>query len=73
VFTCEVAAKTSSDRLVHSIHQAECFTSYGSWRNQAWVFEKLPFRPKHAKFGDRKCLGDPRTSLVELPNAILFL
>jgi hypothetical protein len=35
--------------------------------------EKVRFSQNSQNFGDRKCLGDPRTSLVGLPNAILFL
>src|ERR1017187_7038918 len=35
--------------------------------------EKLPFRLKQPNLGDRKCLPDPRKSIVGLPDAILFL
>jgi hypothetical protein len=35
--------------------------------------EKLAFVPNSRNLGDRKCLGDPRKSLVGLPNAISFL
>jgi hypothetical protein len=36
--------------------------------------EKLAFRSQTAKIGgDRKCLGDPRKSIVGHPDAILFL
>jgi hypothetical protein len=31
------------------------------------------FVPKSRNLGDRKCLGDPRKSLVGLPKAISFL
>jgi hypothetical protein len=35
--------------------------------------EKLPFRRKLPKFGDRKCPDDPRESFIAHPGAILFL
>jgi hypothetical protein len=35
--------------------------------------EKLPFRRKLPKFGDRKCPDDPRESFIAHPDAILFL
>jgi hypothetical protein len=35
--------------------------------------EKLTFRLKEPKFGDRKCPGDPRKSIVGHPDAITFL
>src|SRR5713101_493407 len=41
--------------------------------NQAWLLKNSLFAPNMQNLGDGKCLGDPRTSLVGLPNAILFL
>jgi hypothetical protein len=35
--------------------------------------EKLALVPNSRNLGDRKCLGDPRRSIVGLPAAILFL
>jgi hypothetical protein len=35
--------------------------------------EKVSFLKKRRKMGDRKCLGDPRKSLIGHPGAILFL
>jgi hypothetical protein len=34
--------------------------------------EKLAFRPNSYNLGDRKCLGDPRESILGHPDAILF-
>jgi hypothetical protein len=38
-----------------------------------WLLKNSVFAPNRQNWGDRKCLGDPRKSLVGLPNAILFL
>jgi hypothetical protein len=41
---------------------------------RTWVpVEKVSFLKKRRKMGDRKCLGDPRKSLLGHPGAILFL
>jgi hypothetical protein len=34
--------------------------------------EKVAFLENLPKFGDRKCLGDPRESFIAHPDAILF-
>jgi len=44
-----------------------------SLRNQAWLLKNSLFVPNSRNLGDRKCLGDPRKSIVGLPDAILFL
>jgi len=40
---------------------------------QAWLLKNSLFVPNTRNWGDRKCLGDPRKSIVGLPDAILFL
>src|SRR5664280_2205005 len=37
-----------------------------------WVLKNSLFGPNAQNWGDRRCLGDPRKSLVGLPNAISF-
>src|ERR1017187_6458865 len=38
-----------------------------------WVLKNSPFVPNSQNWGDRKCLPDPRRSIVGLPDAIFFL
>src|ERR1022692_675839 len=40
---------------------------------QAWLLKKSLFVPMSRNLGDTKCLGDPRKSILGLPDAILFL
>jgi hypothetical protein len=40
--------------------------------NQAWVLKNSLITPIRQTLGDRKCLGDPRKSIVGLPGAFLF-
>ncbi len=42
-------------------------------RNRLWLLKNSLFVPISQNRGDRKCLGDPRKSIVGLPDAILFL
>jgi hypothetical protein len=47
------------------------------WRDseckRLWLLKNSLFVPNSRNLGDRKCLGDPRKSIVGLPDAILFL
>src|SRR5271170_6563925 len=50
--------------------------SHSTWykfRPSRHLLKNSVFAPNRQNLGDRKCLGDPRKSLVGLPNAILFL
>src|ERR1035441_1659383 len=40
---------------------------------QAWLLKNSLFAPNGQIWGDRKCLPNPRRSIVGLPDAILFL
>ena len=42
------------------------------WRKQAWLLKNSVFAPNRQNWGDGKCPGALRKSLVGLPNAILF-
>jgi hypothetical protein len=39
---------------------------------QAWLLKNSLFVPISQNLGDRKCLGDPRKSILGLPDAIVF-
>src|SRR5260370_15202773 len=45
----------------------------GSECKSLWVLKNSLFVPNSQNWGDRKCLGDPRKSIVGHPDAILFL
>src|SRR5260370_30164924 len=45
----------------------------GSECKSLWVLKNSLFVPNSQNWGDRKCLPDPRRSIVGLPDAILFL
>jgi hypothetical protein len=51
--------------------KSRCDSQY-SCRNQAWLLKNSLFIPIGQNLGDGKCLGDPRKSILELPDAILF-
>src|ERR1035441_9264262 len=41
--------------------------------NRLWLLKNSRFAPNRQNWGDRKCLPNPRRSIVGLPDAILFL
>src|ERR1035438_9086935 len=41
--------------------------------NRLWLLKNSLFAPNGQIWGDRKCLPNPRRSIVGLPDAILFL
>jgi hypothetical protein len=43
------------------------------WRKIPWLLKNSLFVSNSQNRGDRKCLPDPRKSIVGLPDAILFL
>src|ERR1022692_5038476 len=59
--------------LLHIGSPPRLFSSAGNCCNQAWVLKNSLFVPNRQNLGDRKCLPNPRRSIVGLPDAILFL
>src|ERR1039457_4556491 len=59
--------------LLHIGSPPRLFSSAGNCCNQAWVLKNSLFVPNRQNLGDRKCLPNPRRSIVGLPDEILFL
>lgn len=76
IYTTRVRVRNRFARLAKNPHYTQNPLRQAggrSWCNRPWVLKKSLFAPNRQNLGDRKCLGDPRKSLVGLPNAISFL
>src|SRR5450631_628387 len=59
-----------SAKLQHVFPDAAAYE--GNCRKQAWLLKNFLLASKRQNLGDRKCLGDPRKSLIGHPDAISF-
>ena len=59
--------------LGKDVKASPCKTMVPFYRNHVWLLKNSLFVPNSQNQGNRKCLGDPRKSIVGLPDAILFL